>query len=581
MQQNSTINGLDIKRLPIRHKRQFVPPQADFSDPTQVETLYLALLARPLKTAADLEAFLLHRSELEAAIRQHRSVLYIQMTCQTDDTDRAAAYRRFIEQIQPVIESFTHQLNTTYLTARDHVGPASPHYAVYERNLRADVAIFRDENIALQVEESLLSQEYQTVTGGLTAQFEGQEITLSKLATFLYESDRARRENAWRTATDCYFAVRDKLDDIFDKMLELRGRIARNAGFANYRDYKFREYHRFDYTPDNCKAFHAAAQKVLVPLQCDMWHRRSEEMNLHPLRPWDLVADTHALPPLKPFDRPEDFIPTMRILFEQLDPELGSQFAQMHELGLLDLLSRKGKAPGGYQSTLDEARKPFIFMNAAGSDDDVRVLLHESGHAFHAMATADEPLADYRHAPMEFCEVASMSMELLALPQLGVFYDADQQRRRRRHVAESTVRLLLAVAVNDAFQHWLYETPGHTRDQRCAKWVELQNAFGQDALDWTGLERYRGSGWHRILHLFQVPFYYIEYGIAQLGALGVWRRAKEDYDTALRDYKKALVLGGSRPLPELFAAAGLTFDFSEHNVQQAADMLRNEWESAL
>jgi oligoendopeptidase F len=581
MQQDSTVNGLDIHRLPARQKRVYVPQQADFSDPTQVETLYLALLARPLKTGADLEAFLLHRSELEAAIRQHRSVLYVQMTCQTDDPERAALYRKFVEQIQPVIERFTHQLNTTYLNARDRIGQGPVHYAVYERNLRADAAIFRQENIPLQVEESLLSQEYQTVTGGLTAQFEGQEVTLSKLATFLYEPDRSRREKAWRTATDCYYAVRDTLDDIFDKMLELRGRIAGNAGFANYRDYKFREYHRFDYTPEDCKAFHSAIQKILVPLQCDMWHRRSEEMRLHPLRPWDLVADTHALPPLKPFEQPNDFIPAMRILFEHLDPELGARFAQMQELGLLDLLSRKGKAPGGYQCTLDEARKPFIFMNAAGSDDDVRVLLHESGHAFHALASADEPLADYRHAPMEFCEVASMSMELLALPQLGVFYNADQQRRRRRLVAESTVRLLLAVAVNDAFQHWLYEVPGRTRGQRCAKWIELQNAYGQNTLDWAGLEQYRGFGWHRILHFFQVPFYYIEYGIAQLGALGMWRRSKTDFASALRDYKKALTLGGSRPLPELFAAAGLTFDFSENTIRQAADLLRNEWESTL
>lgn len=581
MNQNSASNGVDISRLPAPHKRQYIPDQTDFSDPDQVKSLYAALLARPLNTADDLDAFLLHRSELEAAVRQHSSILYVQMTCQTDDPDRADAYRRFIEHVQPLLEDFSHRLNTAYLAARDCIGPAPAHLAVYERNLRADVAIFRAENIPLLTEESLLSQDYQTLTGGLIVTFEGQEITLSKLNTFLYEPDRARRQAAWRTGTDCYFAVADKLDDIFDKMLALRGRIARNAGFANYRDFKFRQYHRFDYTPDDCKAFHAAVRDVLVPLQRDMWQRRADEMNLHPLCPWDVVADPHALPPLKPFDKPDDFAPAIGNVFRRLDADLSERFRLMQDLGLLDLLSRKGKAPGGYQCTLDEARKPFIFMNAAGSDDDVRVLLHESGHAFHALASADQPLVDYRSAPTEFCEVASMSMELLASPYLDAIYTPDQLRRRRRHVAETTVRLLLSVAANDAFQHWLYETPGHTSRQRRDKWVELQNAFGQDALDWSGLEEKRGYMWQRILHFYQVPLYYIEYGIAQLGALGIWRRAKVDFNAALRDYKKALTLGGSRPLPDLFAAAGLTFEFSHDTVRHAADLLRDEWQSAL
>lgn len=580
MQQESMLKELDIYRLPARHKRRYLPEDVNFREPAQVKTLFSTLLARPLKTAGELDVFLLHRSELEAAIDQQRSVLYIQMTCQTDNLERAAAYRQFIEQIQPLIDDFTHQLDTAYLAARDRIGQGTPYHAVYERNLRADVAIFRQENIPLQVEESLLIQEYQTLTGGLTAQFEGQEVTLSKLSTFLYEPDRARRENAWRIAADCFYAVHDKLDDLFDKMFDLRGRMARNAGFANYRDYKFLQYHRFDYTPDDCKAFHAAAQKILVPLQRRMWDRRSEEMNLHPLRPWDLLADPHAREPLKPFEQPQKFVAAMRSVFGKLDADLGRQFGGMLELGLLDLLSRKGKAPGGYQCTLDEAGLPFIFMNAAGSDDDVRVLLHESGHAFHALACADEPLAAYRHAPMEFCEVASMSMELLALPHLAEIYNADQQRRRRRQVAETTVRLLLSIAANDAFQHWLYENADPAPDRRCAKWIELQNTYGQDALDWTGLEEKRGYMWHRVLHFFQVPFYYIEYGIAQLGALGLWQRSRKDVEAALRDYKKALALGGSRSLPELFAAAGLTFDFSDAAVQQAADLLGTEWEES-
>lgn len=581
MHQGSSVNGLDVSRLPVPHKRQYIPEQADFNSPEQVKSLYAALRARSLATADDLENFVLHRSELEAAVRQHRSILYVQMTCQTDDPARAAAYRRYIEQIQPLLEDCTHQLNAAYLAARDRIGTRPAHLKVYERNLRADTELFREENIPLLTEEALLSQDYQTLTAGLTAAFEEKELTISQLHAVLYDTDRRRREAAWRTGSNCFMAVREKLDDIFDKMLDLRGRIARNAGFANYRDYKFREYHRFDYTPDDCKAFHAAVRDTLVPLQRDMWRRRADEMNLHPLRPWDLVADPLGLPPLKPFDRPEQFVVSISEVFRRLDPELGRQFVRMRELGLLDLLSRKGKAPGGYQCTLDEVRKPFIFMNAAGSDDDVRTLLHEGGHAFHALAAADLSPADYRHAPTEFCEVASMSMERLAATQLGSLYTSEQLRRRNRSVAEMTVRLLLSIAVNDAFQHWLYESSGHTSGQRRDKWIELQNDVGQDALDWSGLEDIRGWMWQRVLHFYQVPLYYIEYGIAQLGALGIWRRAKDDFGAALSDYKNALALGGSRPLPDLFAAAGLTFDFSHESVRQAADLLRTEWESAL
>jgi len=574
-------DSLGFTHLPPAQARRFIPAQADFNDPEQVQSLYRALLERPCESTADLEQFLLHRSELEAALRQHGSVLYIRMTAQTDDEARAAAYRRFVEGVKPVISGHTHQLNVAYLNARDHLGDHPAQYAVYERRLRADVTRFREENIALQTQESLLNQEYQTLTGGLSAQFEGEEVTLSKLDALLYETDRSRREAAWRAALECRYAIHEPLDALFDDLLAVRGRIALNAGFANYRDYKFHQYHRCDYTPDDCKAFHEAAREILVPLQHEIWQRRATEMKLHPLRPWDLIADPLGLPPLKPYEDPGRFIDAMRTLFNRLDPDLGRQFGDMLDLGLLDFLSRKGKAPGGYQCTLDEARKPFIFMNAAGSDSDVRTLLHEAGHAFHALACADQPIIDYRHAPMEFCEVASMSMELLGAQELGLIYEPDALRRRQRHSVEMIVQLLLSIAVNDAFQHWIYENPGHSRDARAAKWVELQQAFGHEMLDWSGFEGARGHGWQRVLHFFQVPLYYIEYGIAQLGALGIRQRADKDFPAALHDYKQALALGGSLPLPQLFRAAGLTFDFSRPAVIRAAEVLRDEWTRSL
>ncbi len=581
MQKNPAHHGLDISRLAAPDKRRYIPPQTDFNDIEHIKTLYTGLMDRPLKNADDLEAFLLHRSELEAAARQHRAVLYIRMTCQTDDAERTAVYRRFIEQIEPLIEDFDHQLNVTYLAARKRVGQGPASLAVYERKLRADVDLFRRDNIQLQAEESLLIQDYQTLTGGLTATFEGQEQTLSALQTVLYDTDRSRRENVWRLIVDCRNSIGDQLDEIFDKLLDLRNRIAHNAGCGTYRDYKFRQYHRFDYTPEDCKAFHTAVQDILVPVQRQMWQRRSEEMDLCALRPWDLLADPQGRKPLRPFESPDQFGPAICQVLKRLDADLGGQFAEMQQQGLLDLHSRKGKAPGGYQYTLDEVRKPFIFMNAAGSDDDVRVLLHEAGHAFHSLACADQPLVAYRHAPLEFAEVASMSMERLAATRLDVLYQPDELKRRRRHVAEMTVRLLLSVAANDAFQHWLYENPIHTPAQRQAQWVHLQNTYGQDALDWSGLEEKRGAGWQSILHFYQVPFYYIEYGIAQLGALAIWQHAQADEKTALNDYKKAIALGGSCSLPELFAVARVPFDFSHAAIGRAAELLRAEWQASL
>jgi oligoendopeptidase F len=216
-------------------------------------------------------------------------------------------------------------------------------------------------------------------------------------------------------------------------------------------------------------------------------------------------------------------------------------------------------------------------MNATGINDDLRVLMHEGGHAFHTLSCAHERLMDYRHAPMEFCEVASMSMELLLAPHLSVCYDEAQQARWWRGHLETIIRILISVAVNDAFQHWLYENSTHTVGQRADKWLEINDRFGCDLVDWSDLDTERAAIWQRTLHFYQVPFYYIEYGIAQLGALGVWLQSKQDMPVAFANYKKALALGGSKPLPKLFAAAGLKFDFSEKTVRPLSEMLLKEW----
>ena len=569
-------DAMDFCALPPYRPRAFVPGGVDLTDLDTVKGLCQGLLDRPATSAEALEQWLLARSELDAAVDQARSVLYIRMTCQTDDPARAEAYRRFIETVEPAVASFGDQLDRKYLEARRSCGPDPGRYGVYERNVRADVELFRQENVPLKTEESLLSQDYQAVTGAMTVEFEGRERTMPEMRKFLLEPDRPRREAAWRAAARRRMADRDRLDDLFEKMLGLRARIAANAGCPDFLEYQFRACHRFDYTPADCRRYHEAVARAVVPLWREILQDRRRDLGVDRLRPWDTAVDPEGRPPLKPFERAEELAARVIEVFRRTDPALAEQFAMMDRLGLLDLASRKGKAPGGYQAVLAEARLPFILMNAVGVDDDVWTLLHEGGHALHSIAAVDEPLLAYRHAPMEFCEVASMGMELLAEGHLGVFYNAgDLKRSRRRHV-EGIVFILPWVATIDAFQQWIYGHPGHSRAERRAAWLEIFDRFSGGVVDWTDLAEEKAASWHRQLHIFEYPFYYIEYGIAQLGALQLWVRARQDGAAALAGYRRALALGGSRPLPELFAAAGLEFDFSEAAIGPLMEVVAEE-----
>lgn len=572
---------LQLNDLPSFQPRTFVPKDADLSDVKVVTGLYEQLYLRAIKSTLELEQFVFDRSELEAAVSQKGSILYIYMTCQTDDPKRANDYKQFIETVVPAIKPLDDRLNHKFLKALEVHGLDSRRYQVYIRDLKCNVELFVDDNVPLQTKIDLLSQEYQTISGAMTVVFEGKERTLPEMSKYLLEPDRTLREQAWRATAQRRLQDCQKLEDIFDKMLELRNTVAKNAGFPNFRDYQFKSYHRFDYTPDDCKKYHRVMERHMVPLLKEIAQLRCKHMKLTELRPWDTAVDALNLPALKPFGTVDELILKSISVFRQTDPELGQQFEEMKNEGLLDLASRKGKAPGGYQSTLSEARKPFIFMNAVGLERDVRTLLHEGGHAFHALACAHDPLVEYRHAPMEFSEVASMAMELLAGEYMDVFYSPQDTRRSKREHLEDILEVLVWVANVDAFQHWLYENPKHTPSQRRDMWIEMHKRFGGDVINWQGLEGIREYMWHRQLHIFEVPFYYIEYGIAQLGALQLWRQAKDNPKQALANYRRGLALGGSRPLPELYKAAGIEFDFTERTILPLVELVKKEWENLI
>jgi len=569
---------------------EFVPAEIDASKWENVEPLLVALLDRPVESADEFERWIIDRSELDATLGEALALLYIGMTCDTESEKRQSEYAAYIEDVAPKIKPLAFELDKKHavLASRFDLGER---YAVINRDTTSDVELFREENIPLQTDEEKLSTEYQAAIGAMTVTFNGEEKTLPQMGVFQESTDRDERERAWRTVTDRRLQDAEKISGIFDQLVEKRDAMGRNAGFDSYVGYVFKGMRRFDYTPELCFAFHDAIEKHVMPFVERLDARRRSQLGLDSLRPWDLGVDPKGREPLRPFDGGVELVTKTQRVFDRLSPELAEMFATMgdgsnsdgaRDGASLDLDSRKGKAPGGYQYMRDRSRTPFIFMNAAGQHGDISTMVHEAGHAFHSMYCVDEPLVHYRESPIEFAEVASMTMELLTMPYWGEFYPSEEDANRaRRQQMEGSLGILPWIATIDAFQHALYTNPTHTREQRAETWLGLEQRFGLQGhrVDWSGIENPRPLIWQRQGHLFGNPFYYVEYGIAQLGALGIWLKSLEDGEEAALDaYRRSLSLGGSRPLPELFAAAGLPFDFGASTVARLVERVEAELE---
>lgn len=360
----------------------------------------------------------------------------------------------------------------------------------------------------------------------------------------------------------------------------LRDRIGRNAGFDNYRDYMFAAMGRFDYTPQDCFDFHDSVAASVVPVLNEMAGERKTRLQLQSLRPWDHKVDAEGREPLKPFEGGEDLLNKTIRCFTRLDPFLGDCLRIMKAMNHLDLESRKGKAPGGYNYPLSEIGVPFIFMNATSNLRDMITLLHEGGHAVHSFLTRDLRLNSFKHTPSEVAELASMSMELLTMDYWDEFFDTEEDlvRAKRQHL-ESIIETLPWVATVDKFQHWLYENPAHTAEMRTEAWDRIFLEFSEHVTDWEGLEKYRRYSWQRQLHIYEVPFYYIEYGIAQLGAIAVWKNYRENKTRGLEGYLNALKLGYTATIGDIYEAANIPFDFSRNYIADLIGFVRSELES--
>jgi oligoendopeptidase F len=561
-----------------RPERTFLPTDFQVTSWQVLEPFFNNLLQRPIDSLTALKQWFRDRSELEAVISEDLGWRYIRMTCYTDNKAYASQYEDFVVNIQPQIAPVSDQLNkkaaaSAFLSQLESVVG----YDIMIRNLRKEIEIFREENIPLYTEITTEQQKYAQVSGAMTVEVEGKEMTLQQASVLLMSTDRKKREDVYRKISSRRLQDKDQLDQLFTKLISLRHRVAVNADFQNFRDYMFKALGRFDYTPQDCFDFHQSIASEVVPILDQLAKERKAKLNVDLLRPWDKAVDPEGRDALKAFYNGNDLTEKTITCFQRLDPYLGQCLAVMKEMGHLDLESRKGKAPGGYNYPLAEIGVPFIFMNATSTLRDMVTIMHEGGHAVHNFLTRDLELNDFKSTPSEVAELASMSMELISMDHWDIFFtNTEELKRAKREHLEDIIETLPWVATIDKFQHWLYENPAHTEAQRKQKWNEVFDQFSDTQTDWQGLPDAKDFLWQKQLHLYEVPFYYIEYGMAQLGAIAVWRNYRENKTKGLQGYMNALKLGYLKSIPEIYKAAGIRFDFSRPYIHELMDFVRKE-----
>ena len=545
----------------------FVPDGFDATIWENIQPLTNDLMERQLSCSSCIQGLISDSSELAEHISETGALLYIGMTCDTESEEKKESFLDFMSNIRPKLSEFSDALNRRIVN-HSSVDDLPSRYDLMLRGMRTDVEIFRKANIPLGVRQTELVTKAQTINGAMTVEFEGQEMTFPQMSKYLESNDRSQRQAAWMAMSARRMEDSERLSEIFDELITIRHQMATNAGFESYTQYMFRAMHRFDYTIEDCLEFHDSVESVCMPILKKINEERCDGLGIGELSPWDVNEkggsgpDIHGREPLRPFETVDEMVEKLSVMFHEISSDLGGKFDKLVEMDTLDLETRKGKAPGGYQYYLEKSRVPFIFMNAAGLQGDLETMIHEAGHAFHSLYCGHLELIDERDYPIEFAEVASMSMELLTQPWWDKFYESEEADRARRAHLEGVIFLLPWIATIDSFQHWIYANPGHSKEERAEVWLSIRDKFGSD-MDWTGHTDFRELSWQQQGHLFGVPFYYIEYGIAQLGSLQLWKTQMGDPQKALDDYANAMSLGNTRTLPELFSAADLELGFNE------------------
>ncbi len=562
--------------------RNYLPEQLEVSDWQVVESYFHELLNRKIQSVEDLKIWLRNRSELEAFLQEELGWRYIRMSCDTANEEYSAAFNFFVGEIQPKIAPLSHQLDQLLLGNVFQSQLLGRPYEILLRQVKKRVEIFREANVTLFAELQQKEQEFSAISGAMSIEWEGHEITLQQASNFLEQDDRNKREQVYKKimARRAMDAIR--LDDLMDELLVSRNEIAANADFKDFRDFMFASLGRFDYNANDCIQFHEAVEKFLVPIneRIDAHHRK--ELNLDVLKPWDVSAAVKGKIPLQPFSSTEDAMTKTIACFHEIDPFLGSCMSQMKKANRIDLDSRKGKAPGGYNYPLYETGLPFIFMNSTNSLRDMVTLVHEGGHAVQSIVDRPLELVDFKNLPSEIAELASMSMELISMEHWHHYFENEQELKmaKRKHL-EDVLKGLPWIACVDAFQHWIYTNPNHSVEERSNAWSKTYERFASKSVDWSGVESVKKLLWQKQLHIYEVPFYYIEYGFAQLGAIAMWRNYRLDPSQTIKQYLDALKLGYTASIAEVYERAGVRFDFSEDYIRELAGFVNEEWEKLI
>ncbi len=560
--------SIDIKDKTA--KRSMIPANFELTDWESIKPYIDMLLSADPKSIDELIEYLKRISEVQAVVSEEEAWRFIRMTTDTRNQEYVDSYQYFVTQVSPQVTIFFHKIHQKLILHPlfEEVEQNYSDFFPYLRALKNEIALFREENVAIQAEAKSLAQQFGAISGEMTIEHDSQTLTTQQAAKWLEKKDRDERQIVWEKVRQRRLQDREKLHKLLDDLIQKRHQIAVNAGFSSYTEYKFREMGRFDYQLSDTQTFHHAIEVEAKPVLEQLLEERERKLDIAPLRPWDLHIDIFGDEPLRPFDKPHILTEKTVKLLSSIKPELGSMLQLMDKKGFLDLENRPGKSPGGYNYPLQETGIPFIFMNATGTQDDITTILHESGHAIHSFLIDSIPLVGQKDTPSEVAELASMSMELMALDYYDIIYpDPAERNRSKKTQLSRTISVFSWVATVDAFQQWLYIHPNHTHEEREEKWVELYRRFQGDKVDWSGYEDSLRILWQKQLHIYEVPFYYIEYAIAQLGAIAIWKRFKEDPDQGLNDYLAALKLGYTKTIPEIYEAAGISFDFSSEYVK--------------
>jgi len=573
-----TFAHIHIETMIHKKERKYIPANLDITWEA-LEPFYTELLERPINSVTELEKWLQDRSELEAALEEDFAWRYIRMTCDTASEELLQKFQYFATEIEPKIAPYSNKLNEKFVASEFATQLDGEKFFIYLRGVKNALELFREENIPIQTEIQVEQQKYQSITGAMSVMIDDKEYTLEQASVFLKNLDRAKRQEVWEKITIRRLQDKDTLNDLFNLLRGLRHKLALNAGFENFRDYMFKALGRFDYTPQDCYNFHEAIEKEIVPILHEQAEKRKVALGLDALKPWDTEVDISGKPALHPFKNGTELIEKSIQCFSNISRYLGERLEIMKDNGLFDVESRKGKAPGGYNYPLSETGAPFIFMNSAGIFRDLTTMVHEGGHAIHTFLTADLELNDFKHCPSEVAELASMSMELISMDNWDVYFkDEEELKRAKKDQLFDVLKTLPWVAVIDQYQHWIYTNPDHTNEQRYEAWEQIYNRFGAGMVDWSEYREAKQNLWQKQLHIFEVPFYYIEYGMAQLGAIAVWKNYKENPEKGLQQYLDALKLGYTKTINEIYETAGIKFDFSAAYVKELAAFVKAEME---